>query len=91
MKVREAVSKARAFVKELYAEEPIGDLGVEEIELDDDPGTELYWRVTVGFIRLWDRQIPDQETTRYYKQVVIENSTGDVVGLKNRQMAVAKR
>ena len=88
MKVREAVYKARTFLKVLYAEEPIGELGVEEIKFDDSPSAPC-WRVTVGFIRLWDRPEHPQDGTRFYKEIVIRDSDKEVVELRDRQMELS--
>ncbi len=41
MDVREAVGQAREFVKELYAHEPIGEIGVEEVEFAPMPSLGL--------------------------------------------------
>lgn len=86
MNVREAVEKARAFVKELYAHEPIGEIGVEEIEFEDQAQPES-WFITIGFIRLWDRASPDAPPEREYKGIRIIDSSGEVIALKNRSLA----
>ncbi len=85
MNVREAVEKARAFVKELYAHEPIGEVGVEEIEYDDRAPKS--WFITIGFIRLWDRPTPDERPEREYKAIRITDGAGEVIEVKNRSLA----
>ncbi len=85
MNVREAVDQARAFVKELYAHEPIGEVGVEEIEYDDHAPRS--WFITIGFIRLWDRPTPETRPEREYKAIRIVDASGAVIEVKNRSLA----
>lgn len=49
MKVQEAVAKAKEYVRDVYADEKIRFVGLEEIEWSDD-----VWRITIGFSRPWD-------------------------------------
>lgn len=86
MNVREAVDQARAFVKELYAHEPIGEVGVEEIEYDDHELPKS-WFITIGFIRLWDRPTPGERPEREYKAIRITDGSGEVIEVKNRSLA----
>jgi hypothetical protein len=51
MNVTEAVAAAKKYIGELFAQEGISNLGLEEIEFDEHAGE---WRVTVGFSRPWD-------------------------------------
>ena len=53
MDVKEAAKLAKDYVADLFAEEGIGNLGLEEIELVADGH---YWVVTVGFSRPWDQR-----------------------------------
>jgi hypothetical protein len=48
MDVKEAVATAKKYVGELFTQEGITNLGLEEIEFDEQAGE---WRVTVGFSR----------------------------------------
>ena len=52
MDVKEAAKLAKEYVADLFAEEEIGNVGLEEIELAAD---RRYWEVTVGFSRPWDQ------------------------------------
>ena len=54
MDVREAVSIAREYISDVYAEEEIQGIGLEEIRFDDAGNI---WRVTIGFFRSWDRDV----------------------------------
>ncbi len=51
MDVKAAVALARQKISELFAEEGIKNLGLEEVDYDDAKGV---WRVTIGFSRPWD-------------------------------------
>jgi len=51
MQVKEAVSLAKQYVKDVFAEEKIDGLGLEEVEFDDKT---RIWSVTIGFSRPWD-------------------------------------
>lgn len=48
MDAKEATQIAVRYVAELFANEAIGDLGLEEVEYDGNAGE---WAVTVGFSR----------------------------------------
>jgi hypothetical protein len=90
MDVREAVQAAKTYVAELFADEGLSNLGLEEVEFDDTTGV---WRVTVGFSRPWDR-LPTSiaamaqggaSLPRSYKIVRIDDATGRVVSVKARE------
>jgi hypothetical protein len=88
MDVKEAVAAAKKYVGELFAQEGISNLGLEEVEFDDEAKE---WRVTVGFSRPWDsvstlfatvQQLSNPR--RAYKIVRISDSTGAALSVKNR-------
>ena len=92
MDVKEAINLARNYVKDVFAEEHITALGLEEIEFDESNAT---WRVTVGFTRPWDRPqtafdfamaAPFQRT---YKLLTISDSTSRVLSVKNHERSDA--
>jgi hypothetical protein len=49
--VKEAVRTALDYVSELFVDEDISHLGLEEVEYDEAADQ---WQVTVGFSRPWD-------------------------------------
>jgi len=51
MDVKQAVATARTYIGELFADEGVTNLGLEEVEYDEPQGE---WRVTLGFSRPWD-------------------------------------
>jgi hypothetical protein len=46
--VQDAIKKARDYVGEIFKDEPIADIGLEEVEFDTDS-----WKITIGFNRIW--------------------------------------
>lgn len=85
MEPKEAISFAKQSFNDLFAEEPIAHLGLEEIEFDD---TRDLWRVTLGFVRrpadntLGSILIP---STRIYKTLTISDREKRLVSIKNRE------
>ena len=78
MEVKNAVAMAKQEIGNLFAEEGISDLGLEEVEYDD---AENMWLVTIGFSRPWDElkgpfdEFAGAKKRRDYKVVRIVNST----------------
>lgn len=78
MDVKNAVAMAKQEIRNLFAEEGISDLGLEEVEYDD---AERMWRVTIGFSRPWNEpkgrldEFAGAKKGRDYKVVRIENLT----------------
>ena len=54
MNVKEAARAAAAYVEELFAEEGIEHIGLEEVTFDD---LKDVWNVTIGFYRELDRLV----------------------------------
>lgn len=87
MNVSQAVRKAKDYVGELYADEGISRIGLEEIRFDE--GT---WAVTIGFVRSFNDQPAGQLATalrndprrRIYKIVRINPDTHDIVAMTHR-------
>jgi uncharacterized protein YdeI (YjbR/CyaY-like superfamily) len=63
MDVKEAIETAKNYVKDIYAEEEVTNLGLEEVEHIPQAGT---WVVTLAFSRPWN-------TPRTRAQEVLEN------------------
>jgi hypothetical protein len=93
MQVKEAVSRAKQYIKDVFVEENIDSPGLEEIEFDDKTGI---WSVTIGFSRPWDEGGPFgvklgalAPRRRDYKVVRIVDSDKRVISVKNREIAVS--
>ena len=92
MDVKEAAKLAKDYVADLFADEGIGNVGLEEIELRGDQ----YWDVTVGFSRPWDQgglaaiTLGQRSLRRSYKVLRIDNDTGNVESVKDRILQKAE-
>lgn len=83
--VKAAVQIALNFIAEIYKDENLSDVRLEEV---DSKGTE--WWVTVGF------RTPDtvaaiaeslgRKAPRDYKVVKVDSTTGEVIGMAMRQV-----
>ena len=87
MDVKEAAKIAKDYVADLFAEEGISDVGLEEIELVSDDSV---WEVTVGFSRPWDHvgaaaiTLGQKSLRRTYKVLRIDDYDGEVASVKDR-------
>lgn len=86
--VKAAVQIAKAFVLDLFQDEGVSDLGLEEVEYEEEEGS---WYVTVGFSRPWDfprgsLSVFSGSTNpkRTYKRVHVKD--GKVVSVQNREV-----
>ena len=88
MDVRGAVQKARSFLEDLFQDEEIEDVGLEEVVFDDELNE---WKVTIGFSRPWDhrRMAFEDMPSRSYKVVRIDNDDGAVKSLTDRVLPAA--
>ena len=89
MEVKEAVRTAKAHVTELFADENIREVGLEEVNFDP---VNNRWKITIGFSRHWDSvhksnlaaALADRRPARSYKVVVINDETGQADSLTDR-------
>ncbi len=95
MDVKEAAKLAKDYVADLFAEEGIGNVGLEEIELK--PGVDSrFWVVTVGFSRPWDHgglatiTLGQKGLRRSYKVLRIDDQNGNVESVKDRILREAE-
>lgn len=92
---KEAVKRAKQHVAAVFADEDIGNLGLEELDYDDARGI---WSVTIGFVRVWERPTSTalaiaawanktqfEGRPRTYKVVTVSNE-GKILGIKNRDI-----
>jgi len=90
MDVKAAVKLAKEHVLDLFADENITNLGLEEVELTQD---EQEWVVTLGFSRPWDEPrntlaslAESNIPRRSYKTVRIDDKAEQVKGVKHREV-----
>lgn len=84
MDVREAAALARSYFNSAYLDETVEGLRLEELKYDYD---EDQWSVTLGFSRPWDQDRPGEPWPRLgrsYKEIRIDDDTGEVVALRDR-------
>lgn len=88
MKVKEIATYAIDHINDLFGEEKISNLGLEEVEFNSDTGE---WEVTVGFSRPWDYPhgalatiAGEASAKRTYKVVTVNDTSGNVLSVKNR-------
>jgi len=74
--VKKAVKSASQYLSGLYRTS-IGNLRVEEVEIDDDED----WLITVSFVDFNDL-VPE----RIYKTLEIDSETGDVLAMRIRDV-----
>lgn len=92
--VKEAVNFAKSAITELYHDDPLKNLALEEIELTNKDGQEV-WEVTLGFYRprsvtsnlnqlsaFFERQ--SEVENRVYKIIEIDAETGDFLKMSIR-------
>ncbi len=88
MDVKEAVGTAKEYVADLFADEAITHVGLEEVVFDEVSGD---WKVTIGFSPHWNQFNavfssalgPDRQN-RSYKVVRIKDRDGRVISLTDR-------
>ena len=91
MDVKQVVDMAKKHVKDLFENEGIYDVGLEEIEFDDHAQV---WNVTIGFSRPWDKPVTSfamlaqqfSYPKRSFKIVRIDDASGRLLSLKNREI-----
>lgn len=88
MDVKEAVRTAKDYLADLYVDEEIVNVGLEEVRYDYDTDK---WHVTIGFSRPWDRRLPMSVRSgngglieRSYKEICIDDAEGRIEWLKAR-------
>lgn len=92
MDANEAKATARDYINELFADEGIMNVGLEEIAFQRSSNE---WRVTYGFARPWT-QLGEfgikmgLNAPRTYKVVSIDDRTGVVLALTDRQLDAPK-
>ena len=93
MDVKDAVRTAKAYLVDLFADEQITNVGLEEVVFDEASAT---WRITIGFSRSWDLKGPLSVTMagaspdRSYKMLSINDATGKVESLRDRVLWAAE-
>lgn len=91
MDVKDAVKLAKQYVAELFAEEEIKNIGLEEVEFDVENNN---WSVTIGFSRPWDEPRSTFAALagqmlypkRSCKVILISDDDDTVISVKDREV-----
>jgi len=84
MDLKEAVKTAKQYIADLFGDEDIYYIGLEEVKFETNSHE---WLVTVGFERRWDRTprsiigALDPTPKRTYKLVRMNGKTGEILAL----------
>ena len=87
MDVKEAARTAKTYITELFADEQIMNVGLEEVEYDDSKN---FWRITIGFSRPWDQKknlaatLLEGHQRRSYKLLLVDDRSGEVRSVTDR-------
>ncbi len=96
--MKEAVSKAKLHLVELFSDDALRAVALEEIELRETQSRKV-WAVTLGFQRQqkekiamprvnWLRDQEDEKLTgRVYKTLLIDSETGNFLKMDIRQVS----
>ncbi len=91
MNVKEAVRTAKAYVADIFEDEQITRVGLEEVEFDS---AMREWRVTIGFNRPWDANntltaalTSELYRNRSFKVVRIKEGSGEVSAIGDRVLS----
>jgi hypothetical protein len=88
IEVNDAIKKAKQWVRNIFEEEQISNLGLEEIKHEHDGR----WKITLGFSRPWDAINPylsfggaKLPPPRTLKVITIDDGTGEIISVENRE------
>jgi hypothetical protein len=89
--VKQAVSKAMDYLKDMYQIDRFKDVLLEEVDLSED---NKFWNVTIGFTRVQESTSggpmailigQSAEFKREYKVFQIDSETGDLRSMRSRK------
>ena len=94
MDVRAAARTAKAYIAEVFADEDIDEVGLEEVDFDDRSNL---WKITISFLRPRGEMDRFQAAAtgypagtptmrRSFKVVNIDDTSGSVTSLKQRRL-----
>lgn len=88
MDAKSAILTAKKHFNDVFSEESLINIGLEEVRFDD---TRKEWLITLGFSRPWEAQLglpalarrPTNEP-RSYKVVKLKDYDGNLISITNR-------
>ena len=93
MNVKEAVRTAKEYLGDLFEDEQIMNVGLEEIVFED---VSNIWKITIGFSRPWNQKGPlvatlvEGQPSRSYKVLSINDDSGKVESLTDRVLKASE-
>ena len=93
MDVKEAVGRAKEYLGDLFEDEQIMNVGLEEVVFED---VSNIWKITIGFSRPWDQKGPlvatlvEGHPARSYKVLSINDDSGRVESLMDRVLKASE-
>lgn len=87
MDVKAAARTAKECVADLFGDEEITQIGVEEVEFDSEAHD---WNITIGFVRPWEQYksftcaLGNRWPARSYKVIRINDKDGHMISVKDR-------
>lgn len=92
MDVKQAVALAKQHIFDLFGDENLSNMGLEEVEFEAQARE---WRITIGFSRPWDETPRNAFSSlaggapmrRTYKVVRLSDDSRDVLSVKEREAA----
>ena len=95
MDVKEAVQVAKDHVVDIFGDEEIENVGLEEIERAGSPGGPPAWKITIGFSRPWERTgtagivLGQTHLRRSYKVLIVNDESREVESVRDRILVEA--
>ena len=89
MEVKEAVRTAKEYLTELFDDEQIMNVGLEEVVFVSESND---WNITIGFSRPWDQRnvlataLGEVRPARSYKVLRINDDSGHIESLTDRYL-----
>ena len=93
MDVNEAARIAKEYVVDLFQDEKIMNVGLEEVVFEE---VSAVWKITIGFSRPWDLKGPvvaalvDARHARSYKVLSLNDASGKVESLTDRVLEASE-
>lgn len=94
MNVKQAVRAAKEHFIDIFDDEQITRVGLEEVEFDAEAGE---WRITIGFNRPWDANnsltaalTSELYRNRAFKVIRISDSNGEVRAIADRILSASE-
>jgi hypothetical protein len=89
IEVKDAVKIAQDYIRELYTQDEIRDLALEEVEISED---NKFWIVTIGFTKQMSQPLNPMEAmsgpkfSRFQKELKIDAESSLVRSMKNKKL-----